>query len=260
MRLKGKTLWVTGASSGFGEATLRLAVAEGARVIAMARRAERLQALQAELGAENVYVCAADVRDAAQVADAVAGLPDAWRSIDVVVANAGLALNTAPAQDVPLEQWEQMIDTNIKGLLYTVRAVLPQMLARNAGHVIAIGSMAGTYPYAGGNVYGGTKAFVQQFMMNLRCDVLGSAVRVTNLEPGLAETEFALVRFDGDAGKAKELYAGTQPLTPQDVAEAVVWTASLPAHVNINRMEIMPVCQAAGGLAIHRSADYSCSK
>ncbi len=249
MRLKGKIILVTGATSGFGEATVRLAVDEGARVIALGRRTERLAAL----GTENIYSLTVDVRDEAEVQTAIDGLPEAWREIDVLVANAGLALSAEKAWDVPIAQWQQMIETNINGLLYSVRAVLPSMLARNKGHIISMGSMAGSYPYVGGNVYGGTKAFVQQFMMGLRCDLLGTKIRATNLEPGLAETEFALVRYDGDVKRAMDLYAGTQPLTPSDVAEVVVWCASLPEHVNINRMEIMPTCQAAGGLAIART-------
>lgn len=257
MRLKGKTLCVTGATSGFGAATARLAVAEGARVIITGRRQERLDALVQELGADKAYAMCMDVRDNDAVQQAVAALPEAWRAVDVLVNNAGLALNTAPAQDVPLSDWETMIDTNIKGMLYVTRAFLSDMLRCNHGHIIMMGSMAGTYPYAGGNVYGATKAFVQQFAMNLRCDVLGSALRVTNLEPGLAWSEFSQVRFHGDADKAAAVYQGTQPLLPEDIAEAVVWCASLPAHVNINRMEIMPTCQAAGGLAIARGEPLS---
>jgi 3-hydroxy acid dehydrogenase/malonic semialdehyde reductase len=211
MRLKNKVMFVTGATSGFGEQTVRLAVNEGARVIALGRRAERLDELQHALGKEYVLPVVVDVRDEQAVFAAMDALPEEWKEIDVLVANAGLALNASKAWDVPMTQWKQMIDTNINGLLYTVRAVLPSMLARNKGHIIAMGSMAGTYPYVGGNVYGGTKAFVQQFMMGLRCDLLGTNIRATNLEPGLAETEFALVRFDGDVSRAKELYAGTQP-------------------------------------------------
>jgi 3-hydroxy acid dehydrogenase / malonic semialdehyde reductase len=253
MRLKGKLVCITGATSGFGAATARLVVREGARVIVNGRRKERLSALVEELGEDNAYALCGDVRENAAVQQMVASLPDGWRDVDVLVNNAGLALNVAPAQDVPLEQWKTMIDTNINGMLYVTRAFLSGMLQRNQGHIIMIGSMAGSYPYRGGSVYGATKAFVQQFAMNLRCDVLGTALRVTNLEPGLAETEFSYVRMGEDAIKAQAVYAGTQPLQAEDVAEAVVWCAALPAHVNINRMEIMPVCQAAGGLAIHRA-------
>lgn len=252
MTLASKTFLITGATSGFGEATARLAVARGARVVITGRRNERLLRLQGELGAQNAHPLCFDVRDKEAIGMAIASLPDAFRFIDVLVNNAGLALNTAPAQDVPLEQWEQMIDTNIKGLIYMTRAVLPQMLERNAGHIINIGSMAGNYPYPGGNLYGATKAFVKQFSLNLRADLLGTRIRVTNLEPGLAQTEFSEVRL-GDKDKAAELYKGTQPLTGQDVAECVLFCATLPAHVNINRMEIMPVCQAFGGLAVHRN-------
>ena len=252
MRLKGKLLCVTGATSGFGLATARFAVREGARVVVTGRREERLIALVNELGQSHAYALCFDVADNTAVQRAVAGLPEGWRDVDVLVNNAGLALNVAPAQDVPLDQWEVMIDTNIKGMLYVTRAFLGDMLQRNNGHVIMMGSMAGTYPYKGGNVYGATKAFVQQFAMNLRCDALGTALRVTNLEPGLAETEFSHVRFGGDLDAAEAVYRGTKALQPEDIAEAVVWCASLPAHVNINRMEIMPTCQAAGGLAIYR--------
>lgn len=255
MNLTDTTFLITGATSGFGEATARLVVAKGARVVITGRRNERLLCLQKHLGKTQVFPLCFDVRDKEAVGMALASLPEKFGKIDVLVNNAGLALNTAPAAEVPLEQWEQMIDTNIKGLLYMTRAVLPQMLERDAGHIINIGSMAGNYPYPGGNVYGATKAFVKQFSLNLRADVLGTRIRVTNLEPGLAETEFSEVRL-GDKDKAADVYKGTQPLTAEDVAKCVLFCASLPAHVNINRMEIMPVCQSFGALAVFRGLEF----
>lgn len=251
MPLSNKTLLITGATSGFGEATAKMAVARGAKVVITGRRNSRLLALQKELGATMAYPLCFDVRDKAAVGMAVASIPDTFRPIDALVNNAGLALNTAPAQDVPLEQWEQMIETNINGLLYMTRAILAEMLERNQGHIINIGSMAGNYPYPGGNVYGASKAFVKQFSLGLRADLLGSNIRVTNLEPGLAETEFSSVRL-GNAEKAADVYRGTTPLTGTDVAECVLFCLQLPPHVNINRMEIMPVCQAFGSLSVHR--------
>ncbi len=251
MTIDGQIILVTGATSGFGRETARLAVADGARVIATGRRQERLDALQEELGTENLLPLCFDIRDHDAVADAVASIPEAWRPIDALVNNAGLALNTAKAQDVPMDEWERMIDTNIKGLIYMTRAILPEMLARDRGYILNVGSMAGNYPYPGGNVYGGSKAFVKQFSLNLRSDLLGSNIRVTNLEPGLAETEFSLVRL-GDEAAADKVYEGTDPLTGEDVARCILFCLSQPPHVNINRMEIMPTCQAPAGLAIHR--------
>lgn len=251
MPLAGSCLLITGATSGFGEATARMAVAHGARVIITGRRNERLHAMRDTLGAEQVHPLCFDIRDREAVGMAMAGIPASFRPIDALINNAGLALSTAPAQDVPLEQWERMIDTNIKGLTYMTRAVLPEMLARNAGYILNVGSMAGNYPYPGGNTYGATKAFVKQFSLNLRADLLGTRIRVTNLEPGLAETEFSQVRL-GDAAKAAEVYRGTQPLQAEDIARCILFCLELPAHVNINRMEIMPVCQATGPLAVHR--------
>jgi NADP-dependent 3-hydroxy acid dehydrogenase YdfG len=220
-------------------------------VIATGRRAERLDALQRELG-DRCHTAVLDVRDRKAVDALVAGLPAAFADINVAVANAGLALGLEPAQKVDLDDWENMVATNINGLLYTVRAVLPGMVARDAGHVVLIGSIAGDYPYPGGNVYGGTKAFVKQFALNLRADLLGTNVRVTNIEPGMAETEFALVRFKGDADKADAPYRGVHPMSAQEVAETVFWSCTLPRHVNINRLQLMPVQQAFGPLAFHR--------
>lgn len=252
MPLTSKTLLITGATSGFGAATARLVVAKGARVVITGRRNERLQALREELGAEKAHALCFDVRDKEAVGMAMASIPDAFRPIDALINNAGLALNTAPAQEVPLGQWEQMIDTNINGLLYMTRAILPEMLARDAGHIVNIGSMAGNYPYPGGNVYGASKAFVKQFSLNLRADLLGTGIRVTNLEPGLAETEFSEVRL-GDKDKAADVYKGTEPLKAEDIAQCILFVLTLPPHVNVNRMEIMPACQASGPLVVHRN-------
>ena len=243
---------VTGASAGFGTAIARRAVQEGARVIATARRAERLQALAAELGADKVLPLTMDVRDSAGVAAAIAGLPAEWAEIDLLVNNAGLALGLEPAQRASLADWETMIDTNTKGLVAVTHAVLPGMVARNRGHVVNIGSTAGEWPYPGGNVYGATKAFVRQFSLNLRADLFGTAVRVTDVEPGLVGgTEFSNVRF-GDDAKAAKVYEGTEALTPEDIADTVWWVASRPARVNINTVQVMPVGQSFGPLRVHR--------
>jgi 3-hydroxy acid dehydrogenase/malonic semialdehyde reductase len=237
------TVLVTGASSGFGTAITRRFADAGARVVAAARRADRLKELAAELG-PRVLPVTLDVRDRAAVADVVDGLPAEFAEIDVLVNNAGLALGLSPAQEADLDYWEQMIDTNCKGLAYCTRAVLPGMVARRRGHVVNLGSVAGSYPYPGGNVYGGSKAFVHQFSLNLRGDLHGTGVRVSCIEPGLAETEFALVRFAGDQGRAAAMYAGMQPLTADDIAESVYWVTTLPPHVNVNTVELMPVAQS----------------
>jgi 3-hydroxy acid dehydrogenase/malonic semialdehyde reductase len=242
---------ITGASAGFGASIARALSAEGHRIIAAGRRADRLQALAQEIGPETVLPLVLDVTDRAGVAAAIAGLPAAWREIDVLVNNAGLALGLAPAQQAKLDDWETMIDTNIKGVTYVTHAVLPGMVARDRGHIVNMGSVAGTWPYPGGNVYGATKAFVRNFSLNLRTDLLGTKVRVTNVEPGLVSgTEFSAVRFDGDAARAANVYANTVPLTAEDVAETVRWIVSLPAHFNVNTIEIMPVVQAFAGLRV----------
>jgi 3-hydroxy acid dehydrogenase / malonic semialdehyde reductase len=247
-----KTVFVTGASAGFGASIARRFAADGDRVVVTARRADRITDLAKELG-DSVLPVTFDVRDRAAVAAAVAGLPAEFAEIDVLVNNAGLALGLEPAQAADLDQWDQMVDTNCKGLTYCTRAILPGMVARQRGHVINLGSIAGTYPYPGGNVYGATKAFVHQFSLNLRSDLHGTGVRVTSVEPGLSGgTEFSVVRFDGDQAKADQVYRGVQPLGPDDVAEAVHWTASLPAHVNINVVEMMPVAQSFGPLPVAR--------
>lgn len=245
--------FITGATSGFGAACARLFAANGWSLVLCGRRRERLDALRAELAeAAPVHAVALDVRDEAAVNAAVAALPAEFAEIDLLVNNAGLALGLEPAHRCDMEDWQRMVDTNIKGLMYCTRAILPGMVARDRGHVVNIGSVAGTYPYPGGNVYGATKAFVKQFSLNLRADLLGTRVRVTNVEPGLSESEFSLVRFKGDEGKANKTYEGTQPLRPEDIADIVFWAATRPAHVNLNSIEVMPVCQATGPFAISR--------
>jgi 3-hydroxy acid dehydrogenase/malonic semialdehyde reductase len=247
-----KTVFVTGASTGFGEAIARRFAADGQRVVVTARRADKLAELAKELG-DNVLPVELDVQDRSAVLEAIASLPAEFAGIDVLVNNAGLAKGLEPAHRADLDDWDQMIDTNTKGLVYCTRAVLPGMVERGRGHVINIGSIAGTYPYPGGNVYGATKAFVHQFSLNLRSDLHGTGVRVTNIEPGMVGgTEFSAVRFEGDQSKADAVYSGTQPLSAGDIAESVHWTASLPAHVNVNVIEIMPVVQSTGPLRIFR--------
>ena len=244
---------VTGATAGFGLAIARRFAADGARVVAAGRRAERLSALAAELGTDRVHPVSLDVTNRDAVAAAIAGLPEGFAAIDVLVNNAGLARGLEPAQAAALDDWDAMVDTNVKGLMYMTHAVLPGMVERNRGHVVNIGSTAGEWPYPGGNVYGATKAFVRQFSLNLRADLFGTRVRVTEIEPGLVGgTEFSSVRFKGDDAKAANVYAGTDPLTPEDIADAVHWVASRPARVNVNLVQVMPVVQSFGPLRIHR--------
>jgi 3-hydroxy acid dehydrogenase/malonic semialdehyde reductase len=247
-----RTVFVTGASAGFGAAIARRYHAAGDRVVVTARRADRLAELAADLG-ERVLPIELDVRDRDAVGAAVTGLPDEFAAVDVLVNNAGLALGLEPAHRADVDDWDRMVDTNVKGLAYCTRAILPGMVERGDGHVVNLGSIAGTYPYPGGNVYGATKAFVLQFSNNLRSDLHGTGVRVTCIEPGLVGgTEFSNVRFHGDDAKAGSAYAGTTPLGPDDVAEAVIWATSQPSHVNINRIELMPVTQSAAPLQIYR--------
>jgi 3-hydroxy acid dehydrogenase/malonic semialdehyde reductase len=243
---------VTGATAGFGTAITRRLVGDGWSVIATGRRQDRLAALAAELGA-RVLPFALDVTDA----DAVAALPDVlpapWRAVEVLVNNAGLALGLDPAQSAKLSDWDRMVAVDVTGLIHVTRALLPGMVARNRGHIVSLGSIAGTYPYPGGHVYGASKAFVAQFMLNLKADLVGRQVRTTNIEPGLCGgTEFSAVRFGGDQARADAVYAGTTPLTAEDIAETVAWVLGLPDHVNINRIEMMPTCQASGPLTVKR--------
>lgn len=251
---------MTGASSGIGAAVARRFARDGDRVVVAARRLDRLQALAAEFGGEfgaecggKVLPIALDVSDRAAVERAIATLPSDFAAIDVLVNDAGLALGLEPAHQADLDEWERMIDVNVKGLVYCTRTILPGMVARDRGHVINIGSVAASYPYPGGNVYAGTKAFVAQFGLDLRADLLGKRVRVTTIEPGMVETEFSVVRFRGDADRAAKVYQGVEVLSPDDVAETVRWVATLPPHVNVNRLEVMPVMQAFGPFAVQRS-------
>lgn len=245
--------FVTGATAGFGEAIARKFLQHGHQVIASGRRLERLKGLQNEFG-KQVLTLRLDVRDRDAVIAATSGLPKEWRDIDVLINNAGLALGLDNAQSADFDDWNTMVDTNIKGLLHLTHALLPGMVERNRGHVINLGSIAGEFPYPKGNVYGATKAFVHQLSLNLRADLLGTALRVTCVEPGMAGgTEFSEVRLKGDLKKAAAVYEGVEPLTSEDVAETVYWVASRPAHVNINVVSMMPVQQAFSAFAIDRS-------
>lgn len=244
---------ITGASAGFGEAMARKFVANGHRVIATARRSDRLAALREELG-DRLLPVTMDVTDRASVETTLARLPADWKPIDVLVNNAGLALGTAPAQTSSLDEWETMIDTNTKGLVTVTRTVLPDMVARNSGVIINVGSVAGNTPYSGGNVYGATKAFVEQFTRNLRAELVGTGVRATNLAPGLVGgTEFSNVRYRGDDAAAAKVYEGTVPLTADDIAETAYWIATLPPHVNVIQLEVVPTCQGYAGWNIKRN-------
>ena len=238
--------FITGATAGFGAAIARRYVQEGHKVVASGRRLERLQALQRELGAASCHIVELDVRDRDAVEAAFSNLPAAFRDIDVLVNNAGLAMGREPSQSASLDDWDTMVDTNVKGLMYCSRAALGGMVERNRGHIVNIGSVAGMYPYPGGNVYGPTKAFVHHFSLNLRADLLGTAVRVTDVQPGMTSgTEFSKVRFRGNEERAAKVYEGVvATLTADDIADMVYWVTSRPAHVNINSLEVMPVAQA----------------
>jgi serine 3-dehydrogenase len=248
-----KTLLVTGATSGFGAAIVERFVRNGWRIVATGRRVERLQRLVERHGADRVHAAAFDMRDGDAMQAALDAIPAPFRDIDVLVNNAGLALGTAPAQRADLAQWRQMIDTNVTALATMTHALLPSLIERR-GAIVNISSIAGSYPYGGGNVYGATKAFVTQFTLNLRADLHGTGVRVTSIEPGLAQTEFTLVRTSGDQGASDTLYEGAHPITGDDIAESVWWVANLPPHLNINRLEVMPVSQSFAGFQIHRDA------
>jgi 3-hydroxy acid dehydrogenase / malonic semialdehyde reductase len=251
--MPSRTAFVTGASSGIGEAIARRFAHAGTRVVATARRGDRLTGLVDDFGEDLIFVSVLDVRDRDAIEPLVASLPAGFADVDILVNNAGLALGLEPAQRADLDEWEQMIETNCTGLVYMTRALLPGMVARGRGHVVNLGSIAGTYPYPGGNVYGATKAFVHQFSLNLRADLHGTGVRVTCIEPGLiGGTEFSKVRFGGDAERAAGVYAGTQPLTAEDIADAVDWATSQPEHVNVNVIELMPVVQSFAALQIDR--------
>lgn len=243
-----RTILITGATSGFGKACAEYFAEQGWQLILTGRRSERLEQLREQLGQAVRHIITLDVCDRDQVFERLGSLGD----IDVLLNNAGLALGLEPSWDVDIDDWDRMVDTNIKGLMYCTRTLLPQMVKRDSGHIVNIGSTAGTWPYPGGNVYGGTKAFVQQFSRNLRADLLGSKIRVTNLAPGMAESEFSQVRFKGDVEQAAKVYQGAEALLPKDIAETVFWLVNRPAHVNINAIEMMPVDQAWGAFAINR--------
>lgn len=251
--IMAKTILITGATSGFGKSIAERFCTAGWNLIIVGRRAERLHDLATELGKKvNVLPITLDVRKRKAVGEAFSDLPDNFKSVEILINNAGLAAGLEPAQAADLDKWDAMVDTNIKGLMYVTRAILPGMIQRNTGHIVNIGSIAGSWPYEGGNVYGASKAFVAQFSRNLRTDVAGTALRVTNIKPGIAETEFSLVRFGGDAARAKEVYHDCQPLTAGDIAEIVFWVTNLPSHININDLEVMPVCQTWNGFKITR--------
>jgi serine 3-dehydrogenase len=246
-----RTAFITGGTAGIGEASVRAFVAAGWRVVTTGRRAERLDALVTELGADKVHTIVADVRDAAAMQAAIDALPGDFAEIDLLINNAGLALGTSPAQDASVDQWRVMIDTNITALVTLTHALLPRLIARK-GAIINLSSVAATYPYTGGNVYGGTKAFVRQFSLNLRSDLQGAGVRVTSIEPGMVETEFTVIRTGGNQAASDTLYGGANPMTGDDIAATMLWVAELPPHLNINTLELMPVSQSFAGFQVAR--------
>jgi len=252
--LKDRIVFVTGASSGIGEATAEAFAALGSKILMCARRVERLEKLAETLEYEHkvaVHYFRLDVRDLAAVDRAVAGLPSEWRAIDVLVNNAGLSRGLEKLPSGLAEDWEEMIDTNVKGLLYVSRVVLPGMIERGRGHIINIGSIAGEEVYPGGNVYCASKFAVRALSKSLRLDLNGTPIRVSEVAPGMVETEFSVVRFHGDAERAGKVYQGLTPLGPDDVADAVVWCATRPAHVNVSQVTVMPTAQASTTL-VHR--------
>lgn len=248
-----RTALITGATSGFGAAAVRRFAAAGWLVVATGRRTDRLQALVDDVGADKVHAAAFDIRDEAAMEAALGALPEGFRDIDLLVNNAGLAQGTLPAQNALLSDWRTMIDTNITALVTLTHRLLPTLVERK-GAIINISSVAGVYPYPGGNAYGGSKAFVSQFSLGLRSDLHGTGVRVTTIEPGMAETEFTLVRTHGDQAASDKLYTGANPMTADDIAESIFYVATLPPHLNINRLEIMPVTQSFAGFQVAREA------
>lgn len=246
-----KTVLITGASSGFGMATAKLLAKEKYKLVLVARRKEKLDELAKVLDTQ-VYTAQVDVTKRDQVESLFQKLPDDFKEIDYLVNNAGLASTSELAQDAQIEDWDIMIDTNIKGVTYFVHYVLKGMVERDSGMIINIGSVAGTAPYPGGNVYGATKAFVKQFSKNLRADLFGTGVKVTNIEPGAVETEFSIVRYKGDKEKAKAVYEGMRQPTADDVAKTIKWVMEQPIGVNIDSIEIMPLDQTYAGLKAYR--------
>ncbi len=252
MTLTNKIVLVTGASSGIGEACARKFAESGAKVIMVARRIDRLQKLAKALSTPT-HVGKLDVRNRAEVEKFVGSLPDDWRSIDILVNNAGLSRDLKKVQEANVDGWDEMIDTNVKGLLYVTRAVLPGMIQRNQGHIINIGSIAGTDVYPGGHVYCATKFAVHALTRGIMMDVVDTPIRVSSVDPGLVETEFSEVRFWGkETDRAKNVYKGYMPLTGDDIADAVVWTATRPAHVQVAQLVILPTAQA-GAMVVHKN-------
>lgn len=248
-----KTILITGASAGIGKATAELLAREqGVRLILTARRGDKLKEVAASLPCET-HLLTFDIRDREASLAAIRGLPEAWKPIDVLVNNAGLALGLEPFQEANFEDWQVMVETNILGLLAVTREILPGMKARGRGHIVNLSSIAGTYHYPGAHVYGASKAFITYLSLAMRSDLLGTPIRVTNIEPGMVETEFSMVRFKGDERRAGSVYAGAEPLTAEDIAETIRWSIAQPAHVNINRIEVMATCQAPGGPKVHRA-------
>lgn len=252
--LKNKTIFITGASSGIGKATAVKFAECGAHVLLCARRKENVISLAAEIQKQhkvNAHAFYLDVRNSGDVERALGSLPEEWKQISVLVNNAGLSRGLDNTQDAAIEDWEEMIDTNVKGLLYITRAVLPGMIKRNAGHIINIGSVAGHWTYPKGNVYAATKFAVNALSQGLKMDLFGTPIRVTSVDPGLVETDFSVIRFHGDEEKAKNVYRGMTPLTPEDIADSIVWAASRPAHVNINNIIMMATDQSSPTM-VHR--------
>lgn len=245
-------VFITGATAGFGQACARRFAKEGWSVVATGRKPELLKALADELAPAPVHTAVLDVRDKAAVQACADALPAGFKEVDLLINNAGLALGLDSAWQVDLADWETMVDTNIKGLLYCTRTLLPGMVERQRGHIINLGSIAGSYPYPGSNVYGATKAFVKQLSLNLRCELIGTRVRVTDIEPAMADTNFSPTRFKGDVERAKKVYEGMSPLTADDIADAIFWCASRPWHVSVSRLELWPTQQAPAFFNVHR--------
>ena len=248
--MRTTTALVTGATAGFGLAICKKLIEAGYKVIGTGRRAARLAELHSQLG-NDFLPLTFDITDLEATKQALNQRPEGWQAVDLLVNNAGLALGLEPAHQADLNDWAQMIDTNVKGLVNITRLVLPEMVARNHGHIINLSSIAGNYPYPGGNVYGGTKAFVTQFSLNLRADLAGTKIRVSNVEPGLCGgTESSNVRFHGDDEKAAKVYENVQSVQPEDIANIVLWLNQQPEHVNINRIEVMPTAQSFNPLKV----------
>ena len=244
---------ITGATSGFGMSCAELFSKKGYKTILIGRRKERLLKLSKKLGVKKNLPIQLDVRNKEEVFQTIDKLPNDFKKISILINNAGLAWGLEPAHKVDIKKWETMIDTNCKGLVYITRAVLPGLIKRNKGHIVNMGSVAGSYPYEGGNVYGGTKAFVKQFSLGLKSDLLGTKVKITNIEPGMADTEFSLIRFSGNKKKAKNVYKNMTPLNGNDIAETIFWSVNRPSHVNINRIELMPLQQGFNFFSVSRT-------